>query len=66
MKIKTIFNIDLAVFISMIILMIIGVMFIYSSGVTSTGLVISNEYIYQIVWIISGLITFFLVMFSDY
>lgn len=66
MKIKPIFNIDLAVFISMIILMIIGVMFIYSSGVTSTGLVISNEYIYQIVWIISGLIIFFFVMFSDY
>ena len=66
MKIKTLFNIDLAVFISMLMLMIIGVMFIYSSGVTSTGLLISNEYIYQIVWIISGLIIFFLVMFSDY
>ena len=66
MKIKTLFNIDLAVFISMIILMIIGVLFIYSSGVTSTGIVISNEYIYQIIWIISGLIIFFLVLFSDY
>lgn len=66
MKIKNLFNIDLAVFISMLTLMIIGVMFIYSSGVTSTGIVISNEYIYQIVWIISGLIIFFLVMFSDY
>jgi len=66
MKIKTLFNIDLAVFFSMLTLMIIGVLFIYSSGVTATGILISNEYIYQIVWIISGLIIFFLVMFYDY
>lgn len=66
MKIKSLFNIDLAVFFSMLILMIIGVLFIYSSGVTSTGLLISNEYIYQIIWIISGLIIFFFVMFYDY
>ena len=66
MKIKTIFNIDLAVFFSMLFLMIIGVIFIYSSGVTASGMLISNEYIYQIVWIISGLIIFFLVMFYDY
>jgi rod shape determining protein RodA len=66
MKIKAFFNIDLTIFISMLALMIIGVMFIYSSGVTSTGLLISNEYIYQIIWIVSGLILFFFVMFSDY
>ena len=66
MKIKNLFNIDFAVFISMLGLMILGVMFIYSSGITSTGLRISNEFIYQIVWIISGLILFFTVMFSDY
>lgn len=66
MKIKSLLNIDLAVFLSMIILMIIGVLFIYSSGITSTGIRISNEFIYQIVWIISGLIIFFIVMFSDY
>jgi rod shape determining protein RodA len=66
MKIKTLLNIDLAIFISMIGLMIIGVMFIYSSGITSTGIRISNEYIYQIIWIISGMIIFFIVMFSDY
>ena len=66
MKIKSLFNIDLAVFVSMLGLMIIGVMFIYSSGITSTGIRISNEFIYQIVWIISGLILFFIVMFSDY
>ena len=66
MKMKKLINIDLAGFFSMIILMIIGVMFIYSSGVTSTGMLISNEYIYQIVWIVSGLIIFFIVMFSDY
>lgn len=66
MKIKSLLNIDLGVFLSMLGLMIIGVLFIYSSGITSTGIKISNEYIYQIVWIISGLILFFIVMFSDY
>lgn len=66
MKIKSLLNIDLGVFLSMLGLMIIGVLFIYSSGITSTGIKISNEYIYQIVWIVSGLILFFIVMFSDY
>ncbi|MDA3940735.1 MAG: rod shape-determining protein RodA [Spirochaetia bacterium] len=66
MKIKNLFNIDFAVFISMLGLMTLGIMFIYSSGITSTGIRISNEFIYQIVWIISGLIIFFVVMFSDY
>lgn len=66
MKIKNQFNIDLPVFFSMLTLMIIGVIFIYSSGVTSTGMIISNEYIYQIIWIVTGLIIFFIVMFSDY
>jgi len=66
MKIKNFFNIDFSIFISMLTLMIIGVMFIYSSGISSTGQTISNEYIYQIIWIISGLVLFFIVMFSDY
>jgi len=65
-KVKNLFNIDFAIFVSMLGLMILGIMFIYSSGITSTGLRISNEFIYQIVWIISGLIIFFIVMFSDY
>jgi len=66
MKIKNIFNIDLPIFVSMLGLMFLGVMFIYSSAITSTGVRISNEFIYQIVWIIIGLIIFFVVMFSDY
>ncbi|MEA1911316.1 MAG: rod shape-determining protein RodA [Spirochaetota bacterium] len=66
MKLKNLFNIDLAIFISMFALMFLGVMFIYSSGITSTGVRISNEFIYQIIWIISGSILFFVVMFSDY
>ncbi len=66
MKIKSFFNIDFSIFISMLILMIIGGMFIYSSGISSTGKVISHEYIYQIIWIVSGLVLFFIVLFSDY
>ncbi len=66
MKIKNFFNIDFSIFIAMLILMTIGVMFIYSSGISSTGQLISSEYILQIIWIISGLVLFFIVLFSDY
>jgi rod shape determining protein RodA len=41
----------------------IGILFIYSSGVTSTGRVFSNEYIRQIVWAGSGLLLLFAMAF---
>ena len=37
-------------------LITIGVLFIYSSGMSNDGLLFSNEYIKQIVWASSGLI----------
>ena len=46
--------------------MIIGVLFIYSSGVSSTGVVFSNEYIKQMVWVGTGVILLFVVGLSDY
>jgi rod shape determining protein RodA len=46
--------------------MIIGVFFIYSSGVNSNGVVVSTEYIKQIVWVISGDILLLIVSFLDY
>jgi len=56
MKVRDILEIDYLILLPVIILVVIGVMFIYSSGVTSTGEMVSNEYIKQIVWAAIGLI----------
>lgn len=42
-----------------LVLIAIGILFIYSSGVTPTGRVFSNEYVRQIVWAGSGLVLLF-------
>ena len=36
--------------------MVIGILFIYSSGVNSEGILINNEYVKQIIWAVSGLL----------
>jgi rod shape determining protein RodA len=49
-------SIDWIIVAAIIVLMLIGVLFIYSSGVNSDGILINNEYIKQIVWVVSGLV----------
>lgn len=44
----------------------IGILFIYSSGVTSTGRTFSNEYIRQMIWAGSGVILLFATAFLPY
>jgi rod shape determining protein RodA len=56
MKLRDFLEIDFSLFFAAIILMVFGILFIYSSGITSTGVLVSNEYIRQIVWAISGII----------
>jgi len=56
MKFKEILGIDYLLLLSVIILMVLGVLFIYSSGITSTGVQVSNEYLKQIIWASAGLI----------
>lgn len=46
--------------------MVIGILFIYSSGVSSTGVVFSNEYIKQIVWVGTGIALLLVVALSNY
>lgn len=65
-------SVDWTIVIAVSILMVIGVLFIYSSGVTSDGDVVSSEYIKQIVWAVSGLVILLAAIlidvkrFSDY
>ena len=53
---KHVKSIDWFVILAVIVLMTIGVLFIYSSGVNSSGELVSNEYVRQIIWAISGII----------
>lgn len=66
MKSRSIFEIDLYVATATIALVTIGILFIFSSGVTATGQIVSREYIRQIVWAVSGLVLLVLMTFVDY
>jgi rod shape determining protein RodA len=66
MRSRSLFGFDIFLFASAITLIVIGVLFIYSSGVSSTGVVVSNEYIKQIIWVCVGLGLLFAVVFADY
>ncbi|QEN06404.1 rod shape-determining protein RodA [Thiospirochaeta perfilievii] len=61
---KSLSRIDFFMLAAVFVLMFLGVMFIYSSGISSIGVNTSNEYVKQVVRIISGL--FVLVFFSLY
>lgn len=62
----SIFEFDIVLFLSVVLLTIVGILFIYSSGVTSTGIVFSQEYVRQIIWAGMGLLVMLLVAFTDY
>ncbi len=66
MRSKTILRFDVFLFFSVFVLMVIGILFIYSSGVSSTGIVFSNEYIRQIIWASTGLGLLIGTAFVDY
>ena len=64
MKRRAFFGFDIFLLGATLVLMVIGVLFIYSSGVTSTGQSYSDEYKKQIVWIITGIIIMVIMFFS--
>lgn len=49
-----------------LVLVSIGIMFIYSSSINSEGVSVTNEYIKQIVWAVIGLIIMVLITVYDY
>jgi len=55
MKIRDYLEIDFILILSIVILLGIGIMFIYSSGINSSGVQVSSEYIRQIIWASLGL-----------
>ena len=56
-------NFDYALFLCMLTLPTIGVLFIYSSSVNFQGVLTKKEYIKQLVWFLSGIVLFFLILF---
>jgi rod shape determining protein RodA len=66
MNIKNFTYFDYILFLAVIILTTIGISFIYSSGINSDGQSVSNEYIKQIIWGISGLGLIVLITLTDY
>jgi rod shape determining protein RodA len=66
MRSKSLFGFDILLLLAVLALMVIGILFIYSSGVSSTGVKLSNEYIKQIIWVGVGLVILAVVVFTDY
>jgi rod shape determining protein RodA len=66
MRIKDIAGIDFPLVIASMVLTVFGILFIYSSGITSTGELVSDEYIRQIVWGSGGLVIALLLAMIDY
>src|SRR6056297_1078918 len=62
----SIFEFDILTFLSMLCLMCIGGLFIYSSGVNAAGQLISREYVLQIVWMVTALVLYFLLQLPHY
>jgi len=66
-SIKILFaEIDLPLLGATLALVVIGILSIYSSGVTADGIVVSNEYVKQIVWAVLGIGLMVLVATLDY
>ncbi len=66
MKRVSLFSFDFILLGATLVLTVIGVLFIYSSNITSTGLVFSNEYIKQLIWALSGCILLALFAYFGY
>lgn len=66
MKLRFFERFDLILLIPVIILIIIGVLFIYSSRIDSNGILVSDEYIKQIIFASSGLLLMVAFALIDY
>ena len=66
MRSRSVFEIDLYIASATVALVTIGILFIFSSGVTASGQVVSNEYVRQILWAASGFVLLIVMTFIDY
>ena len=66
MSIREILKLDYLLLFPVIILLVFGILFIYSSGITSAGVQVSDEYIRQIIWASGGLVIVIILAIIDY
>jgi rod shape determining protein RodA len=66
MKFNDILKIDYLLLLPVLVLLTLGILFIYSSGVTSAGVQVSEEYIRQIIWTAIGLVIAVVIALSNY
>jgi rod shape determining protein RodA len=66
MKIRQFLEIDYVLLLSVIVLLVLGILFIYSSGITSAGIQVSGEYTRQIIWASIGLTGAIVLAMVDY
>jgi len=63
---RDVLKFDILLFTTTIALMVIGVFFIYSSGVNSSGESVSNEWIKQIIWVVTSIAIIIFFSLYDY
>lgn len=66
MKEKILETFDFVILFCVIVLVSTGIVFIYSSGINSDGVLVTNEHIKQIVWAGIGLVCLIIVALIDY
>jgi rod shape determining protein RodA len=65
-KSRSVFEMDLYIALATIALVVVGILFIFSSGVTADGQIVSREYLRQIAWASTGVVLMLTVTFVDY
>jgi rod shape determining protein RodA len=66
MRRVSLFAFDFILLGATLILMLVGILFVYSSGMSFTGMQLSNEYVKQLIWAGSGLLLMVGVIMIDY
>ena len=66
MRIRDFLEIDFILFFAVFVLVGVGILFIYSSGITSDGIQISDEYKRQIVWALAGVVLTLVIAVFNY
>jgi rod shape determining protein RodA len=66
MKRVSLFAFDFILLGATLILMVVGILFVYSSGMSFTGMQLSNEYVKQLIWAGTGLLLMAGVIMIDY
>jgi len=66
LKFRNILGIDFLLLLPVLILIVLGILFIYSSGINSDGMLVSNEYQRQIIWASVGFVAAIVLSFISY